>query len=148
MFDIQNGGALDNGTQGACNSGYFSATNGNLNTSLTTGGGSLSNNAFLPSVRNGIIFSAISNSYDTVSATATSGAVLQNGFLSGATQTGNTPYYENDGIVSYANSNTSPLAIIYTYAPSPPNRTTNVGIWSSITVNVRPLVPHRGGVIQ
>lgn len=139
VFDLNGAGSLDTGTQGGCNSGNFAATSGVLDTSLTTGGGAAGNKPFGPSIANGIIVSGISNSFDTVTATTTvSPALLANGWLSGATQTGNTPFYENDGWLTYVNSSTSNLAIKYTYTASPPNTSTNVAQWASVAVNVKP----------
>ncbi len=135
-YDIAKGSTPNAGSAGTCNTGSFSAVSGNLDTSLTTGGGAATNAAFVPTSANGIAISSDSVSYDTNSGTTTSGAFVNMGYNSGATQIGNSPWYENDGDLSYPHSSTSGVAFIYTIASSPPNTSSDAGPWSSSTLDV------------
>ena len=135
-FDIADGTTPNIGSAGTCNSGIFSAVSGNLNTSLTTGGGAATNTSFVPTAANGIVISADSVDYDTNTGTTTTGAFINMGWFSGATQTGNTAYYENDGALTYPHSSTSGVAFIYTIASSPPNTSTDVNYWSNRNLDI------------
>jgi hypothetical protein len=135
-FDITGATTPNVGSAGTCNSGIFSAVSGNLNTSLTTGGGAATNTAFVPTATTGIVISADSVDFDTNTGTTTSGAFLNMGWFSGATQTGNTAYYENDGALTYPHSSTSSVAFIYTITASPPNTSTDVDYWSNLNLDV------------
>jgi hypothetical protein len=135
-FDIAKGSTPNIGSAGSCNTGVFSATSGNLNISLTTGGGAATNAAFVPTSANGIVISSDSVSFDTNSGTTTSGAFVNMGYNSGATQIGNSPWYENDGDLSYPHSSTSSVAFIYTITSSPPNTSSDVSDWSASTIDV------------
>ena len=100
----------------AASGGNESSSTGNLNSVTIT-----------PSISNGLILSTISVSYNTVDATTTSGALLQNGFLS-TNNAGNTYYYENNGIASYVNSSTDAITFGWSFMSG---LAAEVGDWAS-----------------
>lgn len=132
---------IDTGAGGSCNTGDKTGTTA-INTSLTTGGGAATNAAFVPSTASGIVVSGISVDFNTVNAVSTSpGSLLLNGFLS-TNSSGNTPYYENDGQASYANSATSGIQFTWSFQSG---LGSNIGWWSSDTFNIKPAA---GGVAR
>jgi hypothetical protein len=73
--------------------------------------------------------------FDTVNATTTSGALLQDGFRSVNTvNTGNTLYYNNNGEQSYLNPNTNPVTFGWGFMAG---LGPDVGGWTSLAVAVK-----------